>query len=203
MTNIKPWQILESHITYQDKYIKLRTDRCLSSRGNIVEKYHVLEYNDWVNVIVLTPNFDCVVLHEYRHGIGGVRLGFPSGGVEDNETDFLSTIKREVLEETGYSSEIWLHTSSVDANPAMQTNQLHSFLAINAAPINEQDLDETEDIEVSLIPFTKVLGGMRTGVLSMQSLYVVALWAAFSKILQGEFPILEPLRLELIKELKL
>lgn len=203
MTNIKPWQVLESRVTYEDKYLKVRTDRCLTSRGSLVEKYHVLEYNDWVNAVVLTPNFDCLVLQEYRHGVGGVRFGLPSGGVEKEETDFLSAIKREVLEETGYRSETWLHTSTADTNPAMQSNQLHSFLAVNALPIKTQELEETEDIEVSLVPFVEVVRGVRTGTLAMQSLYIVAVWAAVSKILRGEVAILGPLRLELTSELKL
>jgi ADP-ribose pyrophosphatase len=203
MTNIKPWQILESHITYEDKYIKLRTDRCLSSRGNIVEKYHVLEYGDWVNAIVLTPNFDCVVLHEYRHGVGDVRLGFPSGGVADNETDSLSAIKREVLEESGYTSENWSAISSIEINPGLQNNKLHSFLATDAIQTSAQDLESTEDIEVGLMPFIEALRGVRTGSLSFQSLYTVPIWAAVSFILNGQEKALESLRPELIKELKL
>ncbi len=203
MTKIKPWQILESHITYQDKFIKLRTDRCLSSRGNIVEKYHVLEYSDWVNAIVLTPNFDCVVLHEYRHGVGGVRLGFPSGGVEGNETDFLEAVKREVLEESGYTSKDWLPISSIEINPAMQNNKLHSFLAYNAVVKTSQDLEATEDIEVGLTPFVTLLQGVRTGELSLQSLYIIPIWAAVSFILKSSEKALEPLRQDIINELKL
>jgi ADP-ribose pyrophosphatase len=203
MTKIKPWQILESHITYQDKFIKLRTDRCLSSRGNTVERYHVLEYNDWVNAIVLTPNFDCVVLQEYRHGVGGVRLGLPSGGVDDNETDFLGAIKREVLEESGYTSEKWFATSSIEVNPGMQNNKLHSFLACNAVLTSPQDLEATEDIEVSLMPFAELLRGVREGKVSLQSLYIIPVWAAVSFILKSEEKTLEPLRLDMMKELKL
>jgi ADP-ribose pyrophosphatase len=169
---IQPWKVLESQVTYEDKFIKLRTDRCLSSRGNIVEKYHVLEYNDWVNAIVLTENFDCVVLHEYRHGVGGVRLGFPSGGVEKSEIDLLDAIKREVLEESGYTSENWFMVSSVEVNPAMQNNKIHSFLAYNTVASSPQKLDESEDIEVKLVPFIKLLQGVRTGEFSLQSLYI-------------------------------
>jgi ADP-ribose pyrophosphatase len=200
---IKPWQVLESRITYEDKFIKLRTDRCLSSRENIVEKYHVLEYNDWVNAIVLTPNFDCVVLQEYRHGVGGVRLGFPSGGVESDETDFLGAIKREILEESGYTSENWFPISSIEINPGIQNNKLHSFLACNAVATSQQDLEATEDIETEIMSFVELLGKVRTGSLSLQSLYIIPIWAAVSFILKGEEKALEPLRLELIKELKL
>jgi ADP-ribose pyrophosphatase len=203
MTKIKLWQVLESHITYEDKFIKLRIDRCLSSRGNIVEKYHVLEYNDWVNAIVLTPNFECVVLHEYRHGVGGVRFGFPSGDVEDDETDFLEAIKREVLEESGYTSENWLSISNIEINPGMQDNKLHSFLAYNAVATSAQNLEATEDIEVGRMPFVELLQAVRTGKLSLQSLYIIPTWAAVSFILKGEEKALEPLHLELIKELKL
>jgi ADP-ribose pyrophosphatase len=203
MTKIKPWKILESQITYQDQFIKLRTDRCLSSRGNIVEKYHVLEYSDWVNAVVLTPNFDCVVLHEYRHGVGSIRLGFPSGGVEANETSFLEAVKREVLEESGYTSKDWLPISSIEINPGLQNNKLHSFLAYNAVVTSLQDLEATEDIEVGLMPFIKLLQGIRTGSLSLQSLYIIPIWAAISFILNSNDKDLEPLRLDIIKELKL
>jgi ADP-ribose pyrophosphatase len=200
---IKPWHVLESRITYQDKFIKLRTDRCLSSRGNVVEKYHVLEYSDWVNAIVLTPNFDCVVLQEYRHGVGGVRLGFPSGGMDEDEADFLEAIKREVLEESGYTSEHWFATSSIEVNPGIQNNKLHSFLACNAILTSPQDLEATEDIEVSLTPFAQLLRGVREGKVSLQSLYIIPVWAAVSFILKAEEETLEPLRFDIMKELKL
>jgi ADP-ribose pyrophosphatase len=163
----------------------------------------VLEYNDWVDAIVLTPNFDCVVLQEYRHGVGGVRLGFPSGGIDEGETDVLGAVKREVLEESGYISENWFAISSIEVNPGMQNNHLHSFLAYNAVLTSQQDLEPTEDIEVSLMPFVELLRGVQEGSLSLQSLYVIPVGGAVSFILKGEEQALEPLRLAIMKELKL
>jgi hypothetical protein len=73
----------------------------------------------------------------------------------------------------------------------------------NAVLTSPQDLEATEDIEVSLMPFAELLRGVREGKVSLQSLYIIPVWAAVSFILKSEEKTLEPLRLDMMKELKL
>jgi hypothetical protein len=48
-------------------------------------------------------------------------------------------------------------------NPALQTNTMYGFLALDAELAGEQHLDDGEQIEVHLVPLDNVLEMMRRG----------------------------------------
>ncbi len=70
--------------------------------------------------------------------------------MEDDE-DPREGAKRELLEETGYSASTLIQVGQLYPNPALQTNTLHCFLALDAEKVGEQNLDAGEDIEVHLV----------------------------------------------------
>ncbi|MAK60127.1 MAG: hypothetical protein CMK09_04030 [Ponticaulis sp.] len=75
-------------------------------------------------------------------------LGLPAGSSEPGETDYLDVAKRELREETGYTSDDWVQIGHAYSNWATQNNQVWFFLAFNALKTHDQDLDATEEIEV-------------------------------------------------------
>ena len=102
---------------------------------------------DWINVIALTAENEIVLVEQYRFGIEEMTLELPGGMVDPGE-DPLTTSKRELLEETGYASDEWEDLGKVSANPAIQTNYTHTFLATNAFLKSEQKLGKHEFIKV-------------------------------------------------------
>ena len=58
--------------------------------------------------------------------------------------------KRELQEETGYTSTEWKLLGSVDANPAFMTNHCETYLALDAIKTHQQNLDPFEEIDVFL-----------------------------------------------------
>lgn len=57
-------------------------------------------------------------------------------------------IRRELLEETGYTFSSLKPLSTVYANPSTSANKTYSFLATGGKKIQEQHLDGREEIEV-------------------------------------------------------
>ena len=65
--------------------------------------------------------------------------------------------KRELLEETGYVSDEWTDLGAVIADPGKLTNRLHLWFANNCRRVSEQQLDETEIIDVLVIPLEQAI----------------------------------------------
>jgi ADP-ribose pyrophosphatase len=123
-----------------------------------------------VTIVALTKQNEILLIRQYRHGAGKILLELPGGGVNGNEEP-LAAAKRELLEETGYTSDDIIEVGRVSPNPASHTNLMYAFLALNAEKAGDQCLDETEEIEVFPTPLDEVIVMARNGEL-LQSLHV-------------------------------
>ena len=171
--SITPWKILESHHLHKN----VRIDTCELPDGKVIEGF-VIEYGDWATVVALTRQQEVVMIRQYRHGARKVILELPGGASEPDESP-LEAGRRELLEETGYTSDQFIQIGCVSPNPANQTNLIYSFLALDAYQAGRQNLDETEEIEVVLKPLEEVIAMAKKGEL-LQSMQVSALFFALA-----------------------
>lgn len=154
---VKPWLIQSSEILVKDRWIHLRADSCVNAEGREIAPFYVLEYPEFVNVIAITDDGNMILIREYRHGGGVVGLGFPAGVMDRDDPDPMVAAKRELLEETGYSSDDWTSLGALYVNWANQNNRIHYFLARHANPTAQQQLDENEEIDVVPTPIADAL----------------------------------------------
>ena len=68
----------------------------------------------------------------------------------------LASAKRELLEETGYSSDEWEHLLTIPSNATIADNYAHLFVARNCRQISGQDLDEMEFLNVLKLPAQEI-----------------------------------------------
>jgi 8-oxo-dGTP pyrophosphatase MutT (NUDIX family) len=173
---LAPWKVIKSRISYEDRWLRVRTDTCETQEGHIIDPWHVIEGGTWVNVLALTANGQVVLVREYRHGVGEVLLGLPGGDMEARDESPLAAIQRELLEETGYGGGQFYEIGQSYANPSNQNNVVWSFLALNVQKVrDEQDLDEAENIEIVLQDFTTFARQAWSGEIPMQALYLATL----------------------------
>jgi ADP-ribose pyrophosphatase len=180
----RPWKVLESTYAVADRWLRLRTDVVSSPTGRILPPCHILETADWVDVIALTGDLNIVLVEQYRHGVAQMRTEFPAGTVEVGEEP-LAAIKRELLEETGYASNEWHLLGSAPVYPLVQTNRIHSFLALNACRIAEQDLDEGELIRTHELPMSEFIDRVQSGSIELPALQLADLWLLQSRLRFG------------------
>lgn len=146
---ITKWKVSKSEILNTTRVFTLRQDRSTSPITGEEHNFYVLEAPEWVNMIAITKSNKLVLIRQFRHGTRSVTLEIPGGMVDPGETP-MESARRELLEETGYSSKKWRQIGAVHPNPAIQSNMCHTFLALDAVKMQDPELEGTEDIEVSL-----------------------------------------------------
>lgn len=169
---IKRWTILKS------SYLRprFRLDTCELPSGKLLEAT-VFEFRPWANILAVTKNREAVLIKQYRHGVQDFLWEIPGGVVEDQE-DPAEGVKRELLEETGYRASDIVRVGKIYPNPALQTNTMHCFLALDAEKVADQHLDDGEQIEVHLVPLDEVFEMLKRGEFS-HALQVAVLFHAF------------------------
>src|SRR5690554_2608380 len=120
------------------------------SSGYVVRASYVLEYNNWVHAVALIEDNQFILVRQYRHGAASTLLEIP-GGVIDNGENSLEAVKRELLEETGYSFNSFEEICELFPNPATSNNITTTYLAKGGIKVQDQHLDLQEEIQLVLV----------------------------------------------------
>ncbi|WP_441000704.1 NUDIX hydrolase [Fodinibius sp. SL11] len=157
---IEPWSVIHENKEYHTPIFNLlqRKMRLEAKDEKNEGEFYVLEAPEWVNVIPITTNEEVVLVEQYRYGIEQPTLEIPGGMVDPGEQP-LQSIKRELVEETGYNSGNWSSLGKVSSNPAIMTNYTHLFLAKDCELIasDKPEGDDNERINVHLLPMDDFL----------------------------------------------
>ena len=160
---VDDWEIVRSRQVGDYRVFSVREDRRRSPRTGDEHDFYVLQMPEWVNVIALTPERRVITIKQYRHGIEAVGLEIPGGMVDGDDTDLAAAAGRELTEETGYRAQEVLAIGSVTANPAIQNNRLHTFVALGCRPTGQVALEAAEDIWVGEVELDQVPGLIASG----------------------------------------
>ena len=149
------WRRLSREEPIDYKIFGVRRERYESPRTGQALNATIVEAPDWVNVIALTPEDQCVLVRQYRFGTERVALEIPGGMIDPDESPLLAA-ERELREETGYDAQRWTSLGRVAPNPGFQRNYLYTYLAEGCACAGPHALDAGEDIEVTLQPVSEI-----------------------------------------------
>ena len=164
------WKIIESEYLHKEPWLTIRKDKCQMPNGTIVPAFYVNEYPEWVNALAFTKDGKVLMVKQYRHGIRRIDMELPGGVAEEGET-MDEAVRREMREETGYEFEKLEYLGKISANPSTTNNFMHMFLATGGEKKSDQELDETEDLEVHEISLDELKRLLRENRI-MQSLHV-------------------------------
>lgn len=171
--NAEPFRTLDYEYLLQSPWRNLRADRLDIGNGREI-KYTYLEVPKAVYVVPLTPDGQIALIRQYRYPIRNWELEITAGSVEEGE-NLLLAAKRELYEEVGGECEEMLHIGSFN-NCAAHTNLSSEVFLATGVKLGEQHLEETELVELILLPVREVLdlahsGGIKDG----QSAYSILL----------------------------
>jgi ADP-ribose pyrophosphatase len=179
------WEILEDKKVYETPIFSLHQNKVLPDGTNNPALFYVLHAPEWINVIALTGDNQILLVEQYRHGIHETTLEIP-GGMADGGENPADTAKRELLEETGYSSGSWESLGKTSSNPAILSNYTHLYLAKNCVKTAPPQPDGHEDIKIHKMPLEEFLRLTADGVVH----HSIVL-AAVTKLLL-KYPDLQP-----------
>ncbi len=112
--------------------------------------FEKLKRADTALLIPVTEDNKIIVTHQEQPG----KMSFDglAGGRIDEGEDPLEGSKRELLEETGYTSDDWVLFDAVQ--PSMKVDwAVYTFVARNCKKVAEQELDGGEKIKLKFLTF--------------------------------------------------
>lgn len=177
---IEKWQKIASKYLVREKWATLRVDEVKLPDGIVKDDYYVLEYPNWVNAVALTEEGKIIMVRQYRHGADIVSLEIPGGVIDGDEAPEFA-IKRELLEETGYSFKTCKLVAELYPNPATSNNITSTYVLTGGVKTHEQHLDEHEVLNVEEYSLDEVKQLIKENKIA-QALHVAALMYGLAEI---------------------
>ena len=152
----KRWDIIKEKILYDQGIVRFSEQECYHPEKEVEHNFFKMEFLDWVNIIPLTEDGQLVLVKQYRFGTEEVTLELPGGTLDAGENKPQLAAERELLEETGYQGQDLVSLGNVAVNPAIQNNYCHFYFVSEVEKVQQQELDNSEDIEVVLVSWSEV-----------------------------------------------
>jgi len=175
---MKPWRTVKKEILLNhSKYLKVEKHTIELPDGRLIESWPWVISPDFINLAAVTSDGKFICFRQTKYAVDGISLAPVGGYIEQGEIP-VDAAKRELLEETGFTSDEWITLGEfpVDGNHGCGTAYL--FLALNAQyaaePVND-DLEEQEMVFLSLDEIDTALSKGEFKILSWTALISLSL----------------------------
>lgn len=121
--------------------------------GGRVMQFKMVDHPGAAAVLVIQDD-KVLLVEQYRPAAERNILELPAGTIDGTEEP-LECARRELKEETGYSAKTWEPLGHLYPTPGYTNEVLYLYLARNLTK-GEQQLGESEDIQVHWIPLSSV-----------------------------------------------
>jgi ADP-ribose pyrophosphatase len=160
-----PWDLQADELHSDCRIFEVRKQRLKRRSDGVEGDFFVLNTNDWVNVLAITPQNELILVRQFRYGTQDYSLEPPGGVVEKDEDPLIAGI-RELQEETGYVGENPELLGVVRPNAAILSNRCHVMLVRNAKKTAELNFDQHEELITELYPLNELKDLVKKGEIS-------------------------------------
>jgi ADP-ribose pyrophosphatase len=155
---------LDRKVVYPGKVLNFCKDTMQLPTGKI-EEWDFLQHKKGGGacVVPVLPDGRILMIHQYRPAVDRETIELPAGARDAEDVDTSVTAKRELEEETGYSSEEISPLVKIQTAVAYCNEYTDIYLARNLQPIGDQHLDEAEEIKVEAFEKEELLRRIYAG----------------------------------------
>ena len=146
-----PYGVHRRQHVYQSDWCSLRRDEVILPNG-ATQEFHVFEIGPAAVTVPVLPSGDLILIGQYRYSHGATQWELPAGGITQGE-DPLVGAQRELLEETGYTSQAWTPLPGFYPTGGISVQYAHAFVAKDCTWQQAPDHEAAEQIIVQ--PFTR------------------------------------------------
>ena len=162
---MRPWRRVGSRRLQRCRVFDVDEVRFVPPDGEKAETFYRIEAPEWINVVPLTDDDHVLFVRQYRFGTEELTLEIPGGMCDRGEAP-PDAARRELREETGYTTGQLVQLGSVHPNPAIQTNRCHVFLARDLSEAGPPQPDEHEAFDLERVRFDDVARLIRQGTIT-------------------------------------
>ena len=153
-TPVKKNYVFKGHV------VNVRTDEAQLPDGRIVYR-EVVEHPGGVAIAMEDGEGKFFLVSQWRYGQGRVIKEFPAGKKEIGE-DPLTTAKREIMEETGYEGEGFVHLGQMVPTGAYDSELIDLYYAKQGRLVG-QHLDADENLRLSKMTLDEIIDAALDG----------------------------------------
>lgn len=154
------WNFKEKKEVFSAPFVSIEQWSIVTPQGKEIHPF-IDQKQDAVIVFAITEEGKVVTLNQYFISHQRSFTTLVAGIVEEGE-DRLKTAERELLEEAGYEAEEMVYLGAAHRGK-WTTGTMHFYIAKNAAKIQSQQLEDSEEIEVRELSVDHVKQLLRSG----------------------------------------
>jgi nudix-type nucleoside diphosphatase (YffH/AdpP family) len=133
--------------------VRCNSNNCKEKRT--WEAFERINCDGVIGVVPFTDNDEVILIRQFRPPVNGFVIELPAGLVDQGEP-FEQAVRRELVEETGYEAgEVQFLTEGPMSSGA-SAEILSVYVATGLKQVGIGQRDETEDIEVIVVPFAEI-----------------------------------------------
>lgn len=167
--SLSPWTVKARHLEL-DRSPRLRVWRhdIQLPDGREVADFWRVEAPDFAMMAVWTLDGRLIFERHYRHGVEGVTLTLPAGGIEPGE-DPLAAAQRELMEETGHVALDWRSLGSFVLGANARYCRAHLFVAKGARQVAQPNSGDLEETELLFLERDEAIRALKSGEIAIMS----------------------------------
>jgi 8-oxo-dGTP pyrophosphatase MutT (NUDIX family) len=152
---------INSRITrHQGRVFKIVTEN-VTLPGGVTADIDILQHPGAAAIVPFKNDHQVILIKQYRHALRDTIWEIPAGTIDGGESA-IHCAKRELVEETGFSSDKWEDLGFITPVPGYSDERVHIFMASGLIPA-PQNLDEDEILDVHPIDFREAIDMIHRG----------------------------------------